>query len=269
MVSREILNSHPISTLRKEISKTNIKGYSKMKKTEIVELMMKTPARFSHIKKKEGPPPKEKKKVVVKQDSSKLEKIMKDRKKKAEPKKVMAKPKADVEPKSSVEPKRPPPKKKEMTLQEQRNKMTPTELFSQLPAELKGKIGDTAVAMNVKDSPVGKEYEILKVKKFLEPYVGDDNKTLKIIDKSSNNYPRDLIVEKISAKTVGFKYISGPQSARLTLRLSVIPERLVNEEDKKRLDKTEVIINGKVVKSATALMDLKNNKEKKKTARKK
>ena len=110
MVSRDILNSHPIAHLKKEISKTNIKGYSKMKKTEIIELMMKTPARFSHIKKKEGPPPKEKKKVVVKQDSSKLEKIMKDRKKKAEPKKL-AEPKADTEPKSSEEPKRPTPKK--------------------------------------------------------------------------------------------------------------------------------------------------------------
>ena len=107
MVSREILNSHPISTLKKEISKTNVKGYSKMKKSEIVELMMKTPARFSHITMKEGKPKKEEPK---KQDSSRLEQIMKDRKKKAEPKKL-AEPKADTEPKSSEEPKRPTPKK--------------------------------------------------------------------------------------------------------------------------------------------------------------
>jgi len=48
-VTREILNSHPVGNLRKEISKTNIKGYSKMKKAEIVELMMKNKERFSHI----------------------------------------------------------------------------------------------------------------------------------------------------------------------------------------------------------------------------
>ena len=49
-ITREILNSHPVSTLKKEISKTNIKGYSKMKKAEIVELMMKNKERFGHIK---------------------------------------------------------------------------------------------------------------------------------------------------------------------------------------------------------------------------
>lgn len=94
MVSREILNSHPISTLRKEISKTNIKGYSKMKKPEIVELMMKTPTRFSHIKMNEKAKKKaEPKKKVVKEDSSRLEALLKDDKpkKKAEPKKVLTK----------------------------------------------------------------------------------------------------------------------------------------------------------------------------------
>jgi hypothetical protein len=49
MVTREILNSHPLSTLKKEISKTNIKGYSKMKKAEVVDLMMKNKNRFGHI----------------------------------------------------------------------------------------------------------------------------------------------------------------------------------------------------------------------------
>ncbi len=39
MVSREILNSHPVTTLRKEISKTNIKGYSKMKKAEVIQFV--------------------------------------------------------------------------------------------------------------------------------------------------------------------------------------------------------------------------------------
>tara|TARA_R100000388_G_scaffold89971_1_gene71057 strand:+ start:207 stop:1490 length:1284 start_codon:yes stop_codon:yes gene_type:complete len=47
---REIFNSHPVSVLKKEISKTNIKGYSKMKKAQIVDLMMKNKERFKHIK---------------------------------------------------------------------------------------------------------------------------------------------------------------------------------------------------------------------------
>ncbi len=46
------LESHPISTLKKEISKTNIKGYSKMKKNEVVSLMLKNKDRFNHIQKK-------------------------------------------------------------------------------------------------------------------------------------------------------------------------------------------------------------------------
>jgi len=56
---REIFNSHPVSVLKKEISKTNIKGYSKMKKAQIVDLMMKNKERFKHIKmaEKKAPAP--------------------------------------------------------------------------------------------------------------------------------------------------------------------------------------------------------------------
>jgi hypothetical protein len=50
---KDILNSHSVSTLKKEISKTNIKGYSKMKKNEIVNLMLKNKDRFTHIKMKD------------------------------------------------------------------------------------------------------------------------------------------------------------------------------------------------------------------------
>ena len=51
-----ILNSHPVSVLKKEISKTNIKGYSKMNKPELIVLMMKVEnkPRFHHIKMREG-----------------------------------------------------------------------------------------------------------------------------------------------------------------------------------------------------------------------
>ena len=50
MPTAEILNSHPVSTLKKEISKANIKGYSKMKKPELVKLMLKNKEKFHHIK---------------------------------------------------------------------------------------------------------------------------------------------------------------------------------------------------------------------------
>ena len=58
MPTREILNSHTAPTLRKEISKTNIKGYSKMTKPELIDIMMKNSERFQHIKKKDKAPKK-------------------------------------------------------------------------------------------------------------------------------------------------------------------------------------------------------------------
>jgi hypothetical protein len=67
MLTSDILNSHPVSTLKKEISKTNIKGYSKMKKNEIIELMLKNKLRFNHIVKK-GEPPKPKKIIKIIKD---------------------------------------------------------------------------------------------------------------------------------------------------------------------------------------------------------
>jgi hypothetical protein len=52
MISRSILSTHPLTALKKEISKTNIKGYSKMKKADIIDLMLKPVhrPRFNHIK---------------------------------------------------------------------------------------------------------------------------------------------------------------------------------------------------------------------------
>ncbi len=68
MVSKEILNSHSVGTLKKEISKTNIKGYSKMKKAEIVELMMESKEKFMHIEMKEKPKRQMKKKKEEKKE---------------------------------------------------------------------------------------------------------------------------------------------------------------------------------------------------------
>ena len=67
MPTREILESHSVTVLKKEIGKTNIRGYSKMKKSEVIELMMKPEHkdRFHHIqmaekKERKSPAKKEK-----------------------------------------------------------------------------------------------------------------------------------------------------------------------------------------------------------------
>jgi len=63
---KSILESHPVTVLKKEISKTNIKGYSKMKKDEVVKLMLKHESRFKHIKMAEKKPVKRAVKAVKK-----------------------------------------------------------------------------------------------------------------------------------------------------------------------------------------------------------
>jgi len=80
MLTRDILKSHSVSTLKKEISKTNVKGYSKMKKAEVIDLMMKAEHtdKFKHIKmaeKKERKTPVKKtpvKKTPVKKETHKM-----------------------------------------------------------------------------------------------------------------------------------------------------------------------------------------------------
>ena len=47
------LKTMRVKDLRKEISKTNVKGYSKLKKNEIVNLMLKYPKRFMYLVGKE------------------------------------------------------------------------------------------------------------------------------------------------------------------------------------------------------------------------
>ena len=48
-VTKEILDSHPVATLKREIGKTNIRGYSKLGKADLINLMMKNKERFGHI----------------------------------------------------------------------------------------------------------------------------------------------------------------------------------------------------------------------------
>ena len=55
MVNAEILNSHPVSTLKKELKATNVKGIAKMKKGEVVAAMLKRKEMFTHIKHRTAP----------------------------------------------------------------------------------------------------------------------------------------------------------------------------------------------------------------------
>ena len=99
---KDIFESHPVLVLKKEISKTNIKGYSKMKKTQVIELMMKNKDRFSHIKMAEK---KERKKPEKKPE-----------------KKIKLKPeKKEVKEKDPPPPKEAPKQKKELKLEDNVN----------------------------------------------------------------------------------------------------------------------------------------------------
>jgi hypothetical protein len=97
---KDILNSHPVAILKQEISKTNIKGYSKMKKAEVIKLMMKNKDKFSYIKMAEK---KERKKPEKKPE-----------------KKIKLKPEKKPEKKIKLKPEK-KPKKKELTEKEKRN----------------------------------------------------------------------------------------------------------------------------------------------------
>tara|TARA_R110000803_G_C11808723_1_gene300372 strand:- start:222 stop:536 length:315 start_codon:yes stop_codon:yes gene_type:complete len=46
---REILNSNPVTFLRKQIAEQNIKGYHAAKKSDVVNKMLEHPERFQHI----------------------------------------------------------------------------------------------------------------------------------------------------------------------------------------------------------------------------
>jgi len=77
------LESHPVSVLKKEISKTNVKGYSRMRKNEVVALMLKNKERFNHIP-HAGKKEPVKRATVKKEEPKKVKKIIR----KEEPKKV-------------------------------------------------------------------------------------------------------------------------------------------------------------------------------------
>ena len=83
MPSKEILDTHPIASLKREIRKTNITGYSKLTKDEIINIMLKNKDRFHHIVKYVKPerkprvkkPKVEKQKVEKTPEENKIKKL--------------------------------------------------------------------------------------------------------------------------------------------------------------------------------------------------
>ena len=49
-ITREILKSHSVGTLREELKKSNVKGIATMKKSQVIDEMMKRADLFNHIK---------------------------------------------------------------------------------------------------------------------------------------------------------------------------------------------------------------------------
>ena len=56
ITTRQILESHPITSLRRHIRETNMRGYSKMTKPELIDHMMINQSRFAHVQPYVKPP---------------------------------------------------------------------------------------------------------------------------------------------------------------------------------------------------------------------
>jgi len=162
MPSREILESYTVTDLRKEISKTNIKRYSSMKKSEVIELMKKPEhnSKFNHLKMKEKPAKEKKVKLTVTKADGTVKQVKMKKKKPATPKKEkkeeeVVKPTKPLSPgqieaerikakvRKAKKAKSAPPAKKKTAGEKltgltkaQMNKLSPSELFGKLPVAL-------------------------------------------------------------------------------------------------------------------------------------
>lgn len=197
MTTREILNSHPVSNLKKEIGKVrkDLKVSGK-KKAEIVDMMLKFKADFSYITMYEKPkraPPKKKeapKKKIVKKAKPMIPKIniseVKDKvePKKPEPKSQLGKIK-EKPVRIRVAPKKEAPKKKRILKKKKVEEKKPA------PKE----------APKKKEEPKkkGKKSKEQQVKDFIEKFVD----TLQSVNKSNLKKKLDqLLKERQAVKDV-------------------------------------------------------------------
>lgn len=85
MVSRETLESYTVGELRKEVSKTNLKGVSKLKKSELIDAMLAVKDnRFDYLEKKVKQPRQPRIKEVKKEEKKEEKKPEKKETKKVE-----------------------------------------------------------------------------------------------------------------------------------------------------------------------------------------
>ena len=75
---RVLLNRYTLKVLKKEISKNNIKNYSKLRKKELIDLIIKNKSKFTHLMKKEKYVEKKKPEIKKPEVKSKKEKIVVD-----------------------------------------------------------------------------------------------------------------------------------------------------------------------------------------------
>ena len=196
MPTKEILTSYSVLELRKEVSKTNLKGYSKMKKSEVVELMMKpnNKPKFHHIKAKtkatkaKAAPPAP---SLVTEAPKKTYKFKK--KEKAKPSSVgiavvPAKKKTAGEKLTGLT-------KAEM------NKLSPSELFGQLPVALAKKVltsgtkvGRVPIKIQIDNVKVEQNTPVPKYASFRNWLKGMGVKTNQVNDKNIKKLIREYQV---------------------------------------------------------------------------
>ena len=79
MRKTELLRAMKVRDLKREISKQNIKGYSKKKKAEVIVLILKNKKRFSHLwKKTRRPKDKTKTPVTIKKKERRAKSVLKN-----------------------------------------------------------------------------------------------------------------------------------------------------------------------------------------------
>jgi len=99
MITKEQLNIHSLKKLKQEISKTNLKGYSKLKKIDLIALMMTKPERFNHLGTHSMPNGTQMTGATHDSKSKPTKKIIKKKAKESPPPKASPPPKPKAEPK--------------------------------------------------------------------------------------------------------------------------------------------------------------------------
>lgn len=178
---RDELEKHPRSHLIDLIQQHNIKGYSKLNKTQLIDLIMKNKSKIDFSKLLPTPA-----------EQKELKKYLK-----AEDKKDAMKKKKEEPKKSKTPTPKPTPKqvseleKRTGKSREEINKMSPAELVKFLPAELQEKIALSAplkVGTILSQQDTRKYYKIIEIKKGKYKIAESDKSG--VLRKDFKEYPK-------------------------------------------------------------------------------